>query len=275
MSFRTHGNILEHVTINTDVFPNTSAAATSLCRYSMTDYDKAVFSVGVFSTARSSVGPVGVATFIVKESSDSTGALSAIATISGTSMPGQSAASLVQNAKIVDFVMVATGTTEGDVIIVNGVTFTYTTSTANLAASAASGRYFGHDGALGSAGLATLTLQTLATILTNATYGVGPGVIDANFSFPTTSILEIMVTDTASTYLTVQTTAVPLLAPWFVYGEAHIEVHADDMTTGEKYLSLAISTQDQNVAKTISVVRTGRRAGGVADHHHGRFIKST
>ena len=82
MSFRTHGNILEHVTINTDILPNTSAASTGLYRFSMTDYDKAVFSVGVFCTNRSSVGPVGAATFVVKESSDSTGALSALATIS-------------------------------------------------------------------------------------------------------------------------------------------------------------------------------------------------
>lgn len=274
MSFQTHGNILEHVTINTDVMPHTSAAATSMFRYNMTDYDKIVFSIGIHSTARSSAtAVVGQATVWVKESSDSTGALTALATLSTDYMPGQAAASVVKNAKVVDIVMVATGTTEGDILTFNGVDFTYTTSTANLAASAASGRYFGHDGAAGSAGVATLTLQSLATILTNATYGIG--CIDANFSFPTTSILEIMVTDTASTYLTVQTTAVPLLAPWFVYGEAHIEVHADDMTTGEKYLSLAISTQDQNVAKTISVVRTGRRAGGVADHHHGRYIKST
>lgn len=272
MSFQTHGNILEHVTINTDMMEESSAIATSLYRYNMTDYDKAVFSVGIYASARSSVGGfIGQATVWVKESSDSTGALSALATLDSTAMPGQKTATILTNAKTFDLV-IANEIVEGDVVIVNGVSFIHTTVAANLAASAASGHYFGVAGGASDGG-GSAVLESFATMLRNTTYGL-PGVVSANYNQITTLVLELSIEDTASTYFTVQTTG-GIMSAWFVYGEAHIEVHADDMTTGEKFLSLAVSTQDRAVSKIITVVRTGRRAGGVADHHHGQYIKST
>ena len=238
----------------------------------MDDYDKAVFSIGVYATGAHEVGPVGVATFVIKESSDSTGALTALATIHATSMPGQLAASYVQNAKTIAITAVVDAA-EGDIIVINGVSFVYTTVAANLLATATPGRYFGIAGGVSDGG-GSAVLNSLATMLRNTTYGL-PGVVSANFNFPTTSVVELSIEDTASTYFTVQTTAVPLIAPFFVYGEAHIEVHADDMTTGQSYLSAAYGTQTSAVEKQLTVVRTGRRAGGVADHHHGHFIKSS
>jgi len=270
MSFRTHGNIMEHITVGADVYGNTTAATTSMA-YDMTDYDKALFIVGLGSAATSAPGrPV----IEVKQSSNATGALT---TVSATvAMGGSTNASILTAVKAFTITL-ATDATNDNIVIVNGTTFTLTTSTVLLAvqtASAASANYFGSTIDATSAEGLEHASSALAVIMNNTTWGIGK--IGAAVTISTVAV-RVEVVDTASTYFTVQTTGgAAAIIPHVEKVEYAVEVHADDMTTGQKCLTCYISTHAEGFdGKSITCIRTGRRAGGIVDHHHGLYTKTT
>ena len=262
---RTHGNIMEHITVGVDALGNTTVASTSKA-YDMTDYDKALFIVGLGSAATAAPGrPV----IDIVQSSNTTGAQT---TISATvEMGGSTNATNVAAVRAFK-VNISTAATNDEVVVINGTSFTMTTSTALLTASAASAKYFGSTIDCTNASGVDARILSLASMINNTTWGLGKICIAVTHS---TSAILVETMDTASTYLTVQTTGGGI-TPWVHRAEYAVEVNADSLSTGQKMVACRVSSHAEGFnGKSVMCIRTGRRGGGIPNHHHGIYTKAS
>ena len=265
---RTHGNIIEHVTINSDVITVTSAATATSMAYDMTDYDKICFTVGV-----SSHGGGNNALIDVRQSSNSTGTLTTNALFPGATCLGSTNASHVNHAKAVLLTCATDATASTLAFTINSKNFKLTTSTLLLSAqtaTAASALYFGSTVDSTSAeGLEHMS-SALAAIINNTTFGLGN---IATATTVSTAAVRVELLDTCDTYLTVGTTggASAFIAS-IERAEVTMEVHADEMSTGQKCLTLRAATAATSMTMSVAVVRSGRRGG---THKHGPIHKSS
>lgn len=265
---RTSGNIIEHVTVNSDVLIVTSAATATSMAYDMTDYDKCVFVCGLGSHAGGDHLELDV-----RQSSNSTGTLTTNANFPGATCMGSTNASHIEQCKafLITFATEATASTLA--VTINSNNFKLTTSTLLLpaqTASAASALYFGSTvDATSAEGLEHMS-SAFAAIVNNTTFGLGN---IATATTVSTAAVRVELLDTASTYFTVGTTGgASAVIATIERSEVTMEVHACDMTTGQKCLTFRASTGTTTMELSLAVVRTGRR-GGI--HMHGPIFKST
>lgn len=265
---RTSGNLIEHVTVNSDVLIVTSDATATSMAYDMTDYDKCVFCCGVASCEGGDHIELDV-----RESSNSTGTISTSTSFPGATCIGSTNASHIEQCKAFLVTLATDATASTLALTVNGNNFKLTTSTLLLpaqTATAASALYFGSTvDSTDAEGLEHMS-SALAYIINNTTFGLGN---IATATTVSTAAVRVELRDTCDTYFTVGTTGgASAIIATVERAEVTMEVHADDMSTGQKCLTFRASTGTTTMEMSLAVVRQGRR-GGI--HKHGPIFKST
>ena len=265
---RTHGNLIEHVTVNSDVLIASSGATATSMAYDMTDYDKCIFTCGIASH-----GGGDHLELDVKESSNATGAHTTNANFPSATCMGSTNASHIEQCKAFLVTLATDATASTLALTVNAHNFKLTTSTLLLpaqTASAASALYFGSTVDSTSAeGLEHMS-SALAYIINNTTFGLGN---IATATTVSTAAVRVELLDTASTYFTVGTTGgASAIIATVERAEVTMEIHAEDMSTGQKCLTFRAGTATTTMELSLAVVRQGRR-GGI--HMHGPIFKST
>jgi len=265
---RTHGNLIEHVTVNSDLLVAASNASATSMAYDMTDYDKIIFTAGIASHEGGNH-----LEFDVKESSNTTGTHSTSTSFPGATCMGSTNASHIEQCKAFLVTLATDATASTLALTVNNKNFKLTTSTLLLpaqTASAASALYFGSTvDSTDAEGLETMS-SALASILNNTTFGIGN---IATATTVSTAAVRVELLDTCDTYFTVGTTGgASAIIATVERAEVTMEVHAEDMSTGQKCLTLRAGTATTTMNVSLAVVRQGRR-GGI--HKHGPIFKST
>lgn len=250
MSMRTSGNIGEHLRIDSETFNLTSAAAATSKPVSLEDYNKLCFVVGM-GTAAANLNPA----ITVQQSSDSTGART---TVASTTI-GSTSATRVDNARSA-VVTMGTAATLTQRVVVNGTTFTFTTSM-----TATSGEFGSTVGATAAEGLAS-AMHSLATLI-NGTNGIS----GITATTQTTAAVLLEVDDTAATSLNLSATGGGFTVA-YDSAQAIVEIDASDLSTGQKYVSLKVSTVATSVDIAISSVRSGRHKPAIVQ---GTYKKSS
>ena len=253
--------LYEKTKIDSEFFAAATAASAFTGWYDMSGFQHCDVICDIFNVASSKMAappvirvlqstdkdtyPTSAADYLANSSRAGSVFISSVATVCG---PAESITLTIASAA-------AAGTTHGDYLVINGLTFTY--STAESTAAASSNRAFHSTLASSAAGGPELIAKHLATMINNATFGV-PGVYATT---RTTAALDLRLTGEVATCkdITVYSTD---LADWGAVAKvsrAVLSFDADQLTADHRYVALEISSMSTTYPFCVKMIRYGER----------------
>lgn len=236
-----NGNIGDFYRVDTDFLSITSAVGATGKWLDMQDYDKAlfIFSVGTFT--------LNVATAYIVQSGDEKG--STQAAISGaTAAFGNTTAQQFTKLNRM-LITVSSAATDGETVVINGVTLTNSTAGATTAASALG--FGSSDGATGTGGT-TAIANSLASRLNSTACGLSSILIATTVA---SSGVYVQLRSNVDTYLGATASATfPITA---LNQTVMIEVGVDKMASTARYIAARLSTGTTGCDIAVTAVRYG------------------
>jgi len=252
---KTNKLISEGIKVDADVFPVTSAAASTSLNYDMQHYNQALVNVCVEGTA-------GFSTVSIDLMETSA------ATVAGTSAAGGKAGIVLGGAATListaggarQITLSMTSVTSGSFTLKTGnlsKKFTYTTSTAlnKSTAQSSTNLYFGSTvDSTANTGMA-LAFDSLATAI-NSTLAFGPALICTTGS---TGSITIQAADAVVGNLGVQTTDANLVSAAVNKASGAFNITDDQMTStaNKRYIGVKVSSASTPTRAGVTVLRSG------------------
>lgn len=240
------GRIGEFEKVFTEILPVTSAAGATSLVYHMGDCVGITF-VGGLATADGTTAVTPVMS--VRQSGDK--ALATSAVITGATATLGSATGLTLRDTKQMILTAGTDTTAGDVLVINGVTLTYSTS------PAATSLLFGTTVGVTAAEGLEEGCNSLSSVINASTVAALRGITASTGS--ATNTVRLIADDTASTGVSITSTG---SSAWTLTNEKSIsivEVLAEDLNSTSKYVACLISTCDTAVNVSLTAIKHGVR----------------
>lgn len=219
--------------------------------YSMEDCNQISFicGVGTVAGAATAITPL----FTVKQSADA--ALSTNAVVAGaTAICGPTTVNQLVNTRQAT-ITISSAATDGETVVFTqgGVTYTLTASTAGASTIATALTFGSSLGATVAEGLPG-RLNSLSSVINASTLGYF--MTAATIS---TVALRLTAKDTASTGITVGTSAASVYSLISEKSHSQIDILEEDLDSTSKYVGVGISTATTAVAVSITIIKSGLR----------------
>lgn len=162
-----------------------------------------------------------------------------------TAVLGSAAANTITNA-VEALITITTNTTDGELLTINGVQFTQ--STAGSSVDITTG--FGSTAAATDG--TSNVMASLTSKINNSTFAAHQGITAETL---TTATVRIYVDDTASTMVTVVSTAASPITCAYIAQLAQITIPVDMLNTTANYVCAEFSTADEPVAVGVATIK--------------------